>query len=156
MLGYRNQFVIETKGEGILASRFIGFKPYAGEIKKREVGSMVSMITGQAAGFSIWNLQDRGVMYIVHGTDVYEGMIVGNTSKGEDMLVNPIKGKALSNVRASGSDEAMYLKPAWELSIERGLEIMNSDEYLEITPRFVRLRKKLLTETDRNRAGRSS
>jgi len=154
LLGYRNQFVIETKGEGILASRFIAFRPYAGEIKKREVGSMISMISGQAAGFSIWNLQDRGIMYIAHGTDVYEGMIVGNTSKGEDMMVNPIKGKALSNVRASGSDEAMYLKPAWELSIERGLEVMNADEYLEITPRFVRLRKKHLTETERNRASR--
>ena len=156
LLGYRNQFVIETKGEGILASRFVEFRPYAGEIKKREVGSMISMITGAAAGFSIWNLQDRGVMYIVHNTDVYEGMIVGNTSKGEDMMVNPIKGKALSNVRASGSDEAMYLKPAWELSIERGLEVMNSDEYLEITPHFVRLRKKYLTETDRNRYGRGA
>lgn len=155
LLGYRNQFVIETKGEGILASRFIEFREYAGEIKKREVGSMVSMITGQAAGFSIWNLQDRGVMYIEHGDDIYEGMIVGNTSKGEDMMVNPIKGKALSNVRASGSDEAMYLKPAWKLSIERGLEIMNADEYLEITPRFVRLRKKLLTESERSRGARN-
>ena len=151
LLGYRNQFVIETKGEGILASRFIEFRPYAGEIKKREVGAMISMITGAAAGFSIWNLQDRGVMYIEHNTDVYEGMIVGNTSKGEDMMVNPIKGKALSNVRASGSDEAMYLKPAWTLTIERGLEIMNWDEYLEITPKFTRLRKKLLTETERSR-----
>ncbi len=155
LLGYRNQFVIETKGMGILASRFIDFKPYAGEIKKRDVGSMISMISGQAAGFSIWNLQDRGVMYIVHGTDVYEGMVVGNTSKGDEMLVNPIKGKALSNVRASGSDEAMYLNPAWELTIERGLEVMNADEYLEITPHFVRLRKKYLTETERSRAGRS-
>ncbi len=156
LLGYRNQFVIDTKGEGILSSRFIGFREYAGEIKKREVGSMVSMVSGHAAGFSIWNLQDRGVMYIVHNTEVYEGMIVGNTSKGEDMLVNPIKGKALSNVRASGSDEAMYLKPAWDITIERGLEVMNGDEYLEITPHFCRLRKKLLTETERNRSGRSS
>ena len=114
------------------------------------------MVSGHAAGFSIWNLQDRGVMYIVHNTEVYEGMIVGNTSKGEDMLVNPIKGKALSNVRASGSDEAMYLKPAWDITIERGLEVMNGDEYLEITPHFCRLRKKLLTETERNRSGRSS
>ena len=155
LLGYRNQFVIETKGEGILSSRFVEFRPYAGEIKKREVGSMISMISGQAAGFALWNLQDRGVLYIVHGTDVYEGMVIGNTSKGEEMTVNPIKGKALSNVRASGSDEAMYLKPAWELSIERGLEVMNEDEYLEITPRFVRLRKKGLTETDRVRMARS-
>jgi GTP-binding protein len=152
LLGYRNQFVIDTKGEGILASRVIGFRPWAGEIKKKEVGAMVSMITGAAAGFSIWNLQDRGVMYIVHNTEVYEGMIVGNTSKGEDMMVNPIKGKALSNVRSSGTDEAMYLNPAWELTIERGLEVINWDEYLEVTPHFVRLRKKLLTESERSRA----
>ncbi len=155
LLGYRNQFVIDTKGEGILASRVIGFKPHAGEIKKRDVGSMISMISGKAAGFAIWNLQDRGIIYITHGTEVYEGMVVGNTSKGEEMMVNPIKGKALSNVRASGSDEAMYLKPAWELSIERGLEVMNDDEYLEITPNNVRLRKKHLTEVERNRAGRT-
>ena len=151
LLGYRNQFVIETKGEGILASRFVEFRPYAGEIKKREVGAMISMITGQAVSFSLWNLQDRGVMYVTHGTEVYEGMIVGNTSKGEDMMVNPIKGKQLTNMRASGSDEAMHLKPAWELTIERGLEIMNWDEYLEITPQYTRLRKKLLTETERSR-----
>ena len=155
LLGYRNQFVIDTKGEGILASRVIEFRPWAGEIKKKEVGAMISMIGGAAAGFSIWNLQDRGVMYIVHNTEVYEGMIVGNTSKGEDMMVNPIKGKALSNVRASGSDEAMYLNPAWELTIERGLEVMNHDEYLEVTPHFVRLRKKLLTETERSRGSRN-
>jgi GTP-binding protein len=156
LLGYRNQFVIDTKGEGILAARVIGFRPYAGEIKKKEVGAMISMVSGAAAGFSIWNLQDRGVMYIVHNTEVYEGMVVGNTSKGEEMQVNPIKGKALSNVRASGRDEAMYLNPAWELTIERGLEVMNDDEYLEITPHFVRLRKKYLTDLDRARAGRSS
>jgi GTP-binding protein len=156
LLGYRNQFVIETKGEGILSSRFIGFKPHAGEIKKRDVGSMISMISGKAAGFAIWNLQDRGVVYITHGTEVYEGMVIGNTSKGEEMTVNPIKGKQLSNVRASGSDEAMYLKPAWEITIERGLEVMNDDEYLEITPNFVRLRKKYLTEIDRSRALRKS
>ena len=156
LLGYRNQFVIDTKGEGILASRVIEFRPWAGEIKKKEVGAMISMIGGFAAGFSIWNLQDRGVMYIVHNTEVYEGMIVGNTSKGEDMMVNPIKGKALSNVRSSGTDEAMYLNPAWELTIERGLEVMNHDEYLEVTPHFVRLRKKLLTETERSRGSRNT
>ena len=156
LLGYRNQFVIDTKGEGILASRVIGFRPYAGEIKKKEVGSMISMISGQSIGFALWNLQDRGVLYIIPGMDIYEGQVVGNTSKGEEMMVNPIKGKQLTNMRASGKDEAMYLNPAWELSIERGLEIMNEDEYLEITPHFVRLRKKYLTDTDRARAGRKS
>ena len=154
LLGYRNQFVIDTKGEGILASRVVGFRSYAGEIKKKEVGSMISMMAGQSIGFSLWNLQDRGVLYIIPGMDIYEGQVVGNTSKGEEMMVNPIKGKQLTNMRASGKDEAMYLNPAWELTIERGLEVMNSDEYLEITPHFVRLRKKYLTDTDRAKAGK--
>ncbi len=154
LLGYRNQFVIDTKGEGILASRFIEFRPYAGEIKKKEVGSMISMISGTAVGFALWNLQDRGTVYIIPGAEVYEGQVIGNTSKGEEMSVNPIKGKQLTNMRASGKDEAMFLNPAWEISIERGLEVMNEDEFLEITPHFTRLRKKYLTDLDRVRAGR--
>jgi GTP-binding protein len=154
LLGYKNQFIIDTKGEGILASHFIGFKPHAGEIKKRQVGSMISMATGKALGFSLWNLQDRGSLYIGPGTEVYEGMVIGNTSKGEEMTVNPTKGKALSNVRASGSDEAIDLVPFRPLSIELGLEIMADDEYLEVTPTSVRLRKALLKESDRKKGGK--
>ncbi len=154
LLGYRNQFVIDTKGEGILSSRFIGFKPYAGEIRKRNVGSMISMTAGQALGFSLWNLQDRGVLYIGPTTEVYEGMVIGNTSKGEEMSVNPTKGKQLTNMRASGSDEAITLTPPFELTIERGLETMAEDEFLEITPLSVRLRKQFLTENDRSKAKR--
>jgi GTP-binding protein len=154
LLGYRSQFVVDTKGEGIMSSRVIGFKEYAGEIKKREVGSMVSMISGKAVSFALGNLQDRGVLYIGHGVDVYEGMVVGNTSKGDEMSVNPTKGKQLTNMRASGTDDAIFLKPAFELSIERGLETMAEDEYLEITPTSVRLRKKYMTELERIRAGR--
>ncbi len=155
LLGYRSQFVVDTKGEGILSSRFTNFGEYAGEIKKRDVGSMTSMIAGKAVTFALGNLQERGTLYVEHGTDVYEGMVIGNVTKGEEMAVNPIKGKQLTNMRASGTDETIYLKPAYTLSIERGLEIMQDDEYLEITPQSVRLRKKLLTETDRNKAGRS-
>lgn len=152
LLGYKSQFVVDTKGEGIMSSRVVGFKPYAGEIKKRDVGSMTTMITGKVAGYALWNLQDRGVLYIGHGVDVYEGMVIGNTSKGEEMAVNPIKGKNLTNVRSSGNDEAIVLKPPFTISIERGLEIINEDEYLEITPLSVRLRKKYLTEMDRSKA----
>jgi GTP-binding protein len=154
LLGYRNQFIVDTKGEGILSSRFIGFRTYAGEIKKREVGSMTSMISGKAVSFALGNLQDRGVLYIEHGTDIYEGMVVGNVTKGEEMSVNPIKGKQLTNMRASGTDETIYLKPAFKISIERGLEIMSDDEYLEVTPGSVRLRKKYLTEEARTKAMR--
>lgn len=154
LLGFRGQFMVDTKGEGILSSRFIEFRPYAGEIKKRDVGSMVSMASGKALGFSLWNLQERGVLYIGPGTEVYEGMVIGNTSKGDEMSVNPTKGKQLTNMRASGSDEAVTLVPFYELSIERGLETMNSDEYLEVTPKSIRLRKQYLTELDRIRAQR--
>ncbi len=154
LLGYKGQFIIDTKGEGILCSRVIGFRPYAGEIKKRQAGSMVSMATGKALGFSLWNLQDRGQLYIGPATDVYEGMVIGNTSKGEELMVNPTKGKQLSNVRASGSDEALYLTPHRPLNIETGLEIMADDEYLEITPNSTRLRKQVLKESDRVRSRR--
>ncbi|KKU81782.1 MAG: GTP-binding protein TypA/BipA [Parcubacteria group bacterium GW2011_GWA1_47_8] len=145
LLGYRGQFMVDTKGEGILSSRFIEFRPYAGEIKKRDVGSMVSMASGKALGFSLWNLQDRGVIYIAPAVEVYEGMVIGNTSKGEEMSVNPTKGKQLSNMRSSGADEAITLTPPYEITIERGLELMNADEYLEITPKSIRLRKQVLS-----------
>lgn len=154
LLGYKGQFIIDTKGEGILCSRVLGFKPYAGEIKKRQAGSMISMATGKALGFSLWNLQDRGQLYIGPGTDVYEGMVIGNTSKGEEMMVNPTKGKQLSNVRASGSDEALTLTPHRPLNIEIGLEIMADDEYLEVTPQSTRLRKQVLKEADRAKSKR--
>ena len=141
LLGYKNQFVIDTKGNGIFSSRVIGFKKHVGDIKKRAVGSMVSMATGKALGFSLWNLQERGILYIEPSAEVYEGMVIGNTSKGEEMNVNPTKGKQLSNMRSSGTDEAIILFPAFKLTIERGLEIMLEDEYLEVTPKNVRLRK---------------
>jgi GTP-binding protein len=151
LLGYKNQFIVDTKGEGILASQVIGFRPYAGEIKKRKAGSMISMANGKALGFSLFGLQDRGELYIGAGTEVYEGMVIGNTSKGEEMTVNPTKGKQLTNMRASGSDDAITLIPHRELSIEIGLEIMAEDEYLEVCPQSVRLRKQKLKESDRKR-----
>ena len=154
LLGYKNMFIIDTKGEGILSSRFVGFKPYAGEIKKRQVGSMISMASGKSLGYALWYLQDRGQLYIKPATEVYEGMVVGNTAKGEEMMVNPTKGKNQSNVRSSGMDEALTLVPIFDLTIERGMEIMGDDEYLEITPTSVRLRKQFLTENDRAKSRR--
>ncbi len=154
LLGYKNQFVLDTKGEGILSSRVLGFKAHAGEIKKKQVGSMISMASGKALGFSLWNLQERGVLYIGPAVEVYEGMVIGNTSKGEEMMVNPTKGKQLTNMRSSGADEAINLIPPFELTIERGLEVMGEDEYLEITPLSVRLRKQFLTENDRVKSRR--
>ncbi len=156
LLGYRGEFVIDTKGEGILCAELIGFKEYAGDIRKHTTGSMVSMMAGKTLAFSLWNLQERGVMYVGPGVEVYEGMIVGNVTKGDDLDVNPCKGKQLTNMRASGSDESIMLVPAYELTIERGLEIMAEDDYLEITPKNVRLRKKYLNEAERQKAKRAA
>ena len=150
-LGYRNQFVIDTKGEGILSSRVIGFLPYVGEIRKKSVDSMVSMSSGKALSFALWMLQERGMLYVGPGTDIYEGMVIGNASKGLEMVVNPTKNKAMSNFRNARNDEEINLTPPFELTIERGFEIMADNEYLEITPKSVRLRKKHLTEVERTR-----
>ena len=117
---------------------------------------MISMASGKALGFSLYNLQERGVLYIDPAQEVYEGMVIGNTAKGADMSVNPTKGKQLTNMRASGSDDAIQLIPPLKVSIERGLEIMAEDEYLEITPQSVRLRKQYLSELDRKRASRKN
>jgi len=155
LFGYRSQFIIDTRGEGIMGTRVIGFRPYAGDIQKRTVGSMMSMTSGKALGFALANLQTRGTLYIAANTEVYEGMVIGNTSKGEEMVANPTKGKQLTNFRASGTDDNIVLIPPLFLTIENGLETMNDDEYLEITPKSVRLRKQYLTETDRAKAKRS-
>ena len=155
LLGYRNEFVVDTRGEGILYTRVVGFKPYAGEIEKHEVGSMISMATGKALGFSLFNLQDRGALYIGATTEVYEGMVIGNVAKGNDLAVNPTKGKQLTNMRSSGADDAIVLTPPIDLTLERGMGIMSKDEYLEITPKNIRLRKQQLTESERTKAGRA-
>lgn len=151
LLGYRGQFIMDTRGEGIMAARVIGFKPHVGNIEKRELGAMVSMIAGKALGYALFSLQERGTLYINPNVDVYEGQIIGNVSKGNDLMVNPTKGKKLSNVRASGTDDAITLTPPFDVSLERGLEILAEDEYLEITPMNIRLRKKVLREGERKR-----
>jgi len=156
LLGYHGKFVVSTKGEGILYSHIIGFKKCVGAIEKNELGSMVSMTTGKAFGYALWNLQERGKLYIDANTKVYEGMVIGNVAKGNDMDVNPTKGKQLTNTRASGSDEAIHLVPPLKLNLERGMEIMNDDEYLEITPKSIRLRKKYLNAQDRVKAKKKS
>ena len=154
LLGYRSEFTVDTKGEGILTTRFSGFKEYAGKIERQKVGSMISGVTGKTAGYALNNLQNRGTLYLGPGEEVYEGQVIGNTSRGEEMVVNPTKGKQLTNMRASGKDDAILLTPPLRLDIEKGLEIMNDDEYLEVTPQSIRLRKKYLTENERKRAKR--
>ena len=156
ILGFRGEFVVATKGLGIFSSRFIAFKKYAGEIDHHNVGAMISMEPGKCLAFALDNLQQRGVLYVEPGDEVYAGQVIGNSSKGEDMYVNPTKGKQLTNMRASGSDDKVYLAPAFKLDIERAMEIMNDDEYIEITPSSVRLRKVFLTQEERSKAQRKT
>jgi len=154
LLGYRNEFIVDTRGEGILCSEFVGFKPWVGEIEKRGTGSMVSGETGKTLSYSLANLQERGVLYIGPNVEVYDGQVIGSTAKGYDLCVNPIKGKHMTNMRSSTSDMAIQIIQPVPLTIERGLEIMADDEYLEVTPKSIRLRKKLLTAAERLRVTR--
>lgn len=154
LMGYRNEFIIDTKGEGILTSVFHSFMPYVGAIEKSEFGSMISMATGKALAFALGGLQKRGVLYIEPNTEVYEGQVIGYSSKGDEMMVNPTKGKQLTNMRASGTDEAIRLLPPYEMTLERGLGMMGDDEYLEVTPDAIRLRKEFLKESDRKKVNR--
>ncbi len=144
LLGYRNEFLTDTKGEGILSSVFYEYQPYKGDITRRYTGSLVSFDTGEAVGYGLFKIQDRGALFIEPGTPVYEGMIVGQNPKLEDMAVNVCKKKQLTNTRASGSDEALKLVPPIKLSLEMCIEFLADDELLEVTPKSLRLRKRIL------------
>ena len=144
LFGYRNEFLTDTKGEGILASVFDGYEPYKGDIARRNTGSLIAFETGEAVAYGIWNAQDRGAMFITPGTKVYAGMVVGVCPKSEDVPVNVCRTKHLTNTRASGSDEALRLVPAKNLSLEQCLEFLADDELLEVTPKNLRLRKSIL------------
>lgn len=156
LLGFRSQFLIMTSGEGTIYHSFDHFGPHKGTIDKRTVGSMISGEPGSAMAYSIWKLQDRGPFFIIPQTEVYEGMIIGEHNQGTDIVVNVTKNKKLTNVRASGSDEALTLTPISEMTLEKAIEYIKDDEYVEITPKNIRLRKKYLTETDRKRFGSKS
>ncbi|MCF7917529.1 translational GTPase TypA [Candidatus Gracilibacteria bacterium] len=151
LLGIRSNFIILTKGEGTMYSSFARLEPHAGKIEKRQVGSMISGETGIATGYSLWKLQERGPIFIDAATEIYEGMIIGEHNQGTDLTVNAIKGKQLTNVRSSGTDEAVSLTPPIKVTLEKSLEYIKDDEYIEITPHNIRLRKKWLKEIDRKR-----
>ncbi len=144
LLGYRNEFLTDTRGEGIMNSVLSGYEPYKGDITRRFTGSLVSFDTGEAVGYGLFKIQDRGALFIGPGTPVYEGMIVGINPKLEDMAVNVCKKKQLTNTRASGSDEALKLVPPIKMSLEACLEFLADDELLEVTPKSLRLRKRIL------------
>ena len=144
LFGYRNEFLTDTKGEGILASVFERYEPYKGDIARRGTGSLISFETGEAVAYGLWNAQDRGALFITPGTKVYAGMVIGVSPKGEDIPVNVCRTKHLTNTRASGSDEALRLIPPRQLSLEQCLEFLADDELLEVTPKNLRLRKSIL------------
>ncbi len=149
LLGFRNEFINDTHGEGTLLRRVSGYTPYTGEIPQRMLGAMISTETGSAMTYALWNLQERGSLFISPQTDVYEGMIIGESARNIDMDVNPLKNKKLTAIRSSGRDEAMLLTPPRIFSLEEALEWINDDELVEVTPETIRLRKKGLTPQDR-------
>jgi GTP-binding protein len=154
LLGFRSAILVMTRGEGVLYNTFDHYGPHRGTIKKREVGSMISGFTGTAVAFALNNLQERGPLFISPGTEVYEGMIIGEHNKGSDLVVNPLKGKQLTNMRAAGADEAIKLSPPVDMSLDAAIEYIQDDEYVEITPIHIRLRKKLLLKAQRKRHDR--
>ena len=149
LLGYRSQFINDTRGEGTLVRRIVGYEPYKGEIPQRSSGAMISTETGTAMTYALWNLQERGTLFISPQTEVYEGMIIGESAKNIDLDVNPLKNKKLTAIRSSGRDEAMLLTPPKIFSLEEALEFINDDELVEVTPDAIRLRKKGLTANER-------
>jgi GTP-binding protein len=154
LIGFRGQFLTDTKGEGVMNHSFLEFRPYSGEVENRMNGALISMENGEALGYSIFNLQERGVMFIKPQDKVYVGMIIGEHSRPNDLDVNPIKGKQLTNVRASGSDDAIKLVPPRNLNLERALEWIEDDELVEVTPKTIRVRKRHLDPTVRKRLSR--
>ena len=151
LLGYRSEFINDTKGEGVLVRKFTNYEEFRGEIPGRQNGVLISCENGKAMTYALWNIQERGQLFISPQTEVYEGMIVGIAAKNMDMEVNPIKNKKMTAVRSTGNDEAMKLVPPRQLSLEEALEFIDETELVEITPDAIRLRKKYLTNLDRRR-----
>jgi len=155
LIGFRSEFLTLTSGTGLLYHNFDAYKPRTkAGIGRRQKGVLVSKETGKAAGFALWNLQDRGKMFIGHAAEVYEGMIIGINARENDLVVNPLKGKQLTNVRASGTDEAVVLTTPIQVTLEYALEFINDDELVEVTPESIRIRKRFLLEHERKKAAR--
>jgi len=154
LFGYRSEFLTDTRGEGVLHHRFSGYGPWAGSIRSRDRGVMVCMADGVSVAFSLWNLQERGELFIGPGVDVYEGMVVGSNARPGDLEVNVTKGKKLTNIRASGADEAIQLETPRAHTLESALEFIGDDELVEVTPAAIRLRKRFLKQHERKKAAR--
>jgi GTP-binding protein len=152
LIGFRSEFLTMTRGTGIMYQNFYQYQKYKGDMPKRIAGVMVSMSGGNAVPYALFGLQERGEIFLQPGVDLYEGMIVGVNNKGGDMVVNAVREKKLTNMRAAGSDDAIMLTPPREMTLESALEFIADDELVEITPKNIRLRKLHLTENDRRQA----
>ncbi|WP_187896049.1 translational GTPase TypA [Helicobacter pylori] len=152
LIGYRSEFLTDTKGEGVMNHSFLEFRPFSGSVESRKNGALISMENGEATAFSLFNIQERGTLFINPQTKVYVGMVIGEHSRDNDLDVNPIKSKHLTNMRASGSDDAIKLTPPRTMVLERALEWIEEDEILEVTPLNLRIRKKILDPNTRKRA----
>ncbi|RKV19070.1 translational GTPase TypA [Helicobacter pylori] len=152
LIGYRSEFLTDTKGEGVMNHSFLEFRPFSGSVESRKNGALISMENGEATAFSLFNIQERGTLFINPQTKVYVGMVIGEHSRDNDLDVNPIKSKHLTNMRASGSDDAIKLTPPRAMVLERALEWIEEDEILEVTPLNLRIRKKILDPNMRKRA----
>ena len=149
LFGYKSQFLTDTRGEGVFNTVFMEYQPYKGEIERRLTGSLVAFETGEAVTYGLFNAQGRGQLFITPGTPVYEGMVVGVSPKAEDISVNVCKRKHMTNMRASGSDDALRLEPPRLMSLEESMEFLGDDELLEVTPKSIRIRKKTLNTEQR-------
>ena len=156
LIGYRTEFLTDTKGEGIMNSIFDSYEPFKGEVVSRVRGTIVAFENGTSITYGLYNAQDKGDLFIGPGVDVYEGMIVGLNSRGEDLAINVCKEKHLTNTRASGSDDALRLVPPLQMSLEKAIEFIQDDELVEVTPKSIRLRKKILDNKERERAARNA
>ena len=156
LFGYRSEFLTDTRGTGVMHHRFLEYGPWAGPLEGRTRGVMVSMVEGAAVGFALFNLQERGGLFVRPGDPVYEGMVVGEHCRSGDLDVNPTKGKRLTNMRASGSDEAVLLEPPRDITLELALEYIEDDELIEVTPGAVRLRKRALGQSERKKLARAA
>ena len=155
IIGYRTEFLTDTKGEGTMNHIFDSYEPYKGDIQSRVRGTIIAFEPGKSVTYGLYNAQDKGDLFIGAGVEVYEGMIVGLNSRGEDLAINVCKEKHLTNTRASGSDEALRLVPPIQMSLEKAIEFIQDDELVEVTPKSIRLRKKILDSKERERANRS-
>jgi GTP-binding protein len=156
LIGYHGEFLTDTRGTGVLNRVFHGWTPYKGPIEGRRAGVLISMENGEAVAYALWNLEDRGRMFLGAQAPVYQGMIIGEHSRDNDLEVNPLKGKKLTNVRASGSDEAVRLTTPITMSLEEAIAYINDDELVEVTPNAIRLRKRYLDPHERKRMAKSA